>query len=127
MNDMNLSEILFLDLEPLDSDNDQMRIREIGVVLGDFQMKSSSPSSLLKQLEPFPSVYLCGHNLRDFDVNYLERTSLNTLTKHLPIIDTLELSLLFFSEATHHKLPKPYKNNDSYRVSDPLEDSILTK
>ena len=127
MSAINTNNILFLDLEPYNSDKDQKRIREIGVVIDNFQHKQASPEKLLEQLKPYNSIFLCGHNLRKFDYQYLTQTALNPLVRDLNIIDTLELSLLFFSENTLHKLPKSYKDNDPNGINDPLKDALITK
>jgi ATP-dependent DNA helicase RecQ len=127
VSDININKVLFLDLEPFDSDKYQKRIREIGVVIEKFQLKHASAGKLFEQLEPYKPIFLCGHNLRKFDCSYLNNSALNPLIQNLGIIDTLELSLLFFSENTLHKLPKSYKDKDTNRVNDPLKDAILTK
>jgi len=119
--------ILFLDLEPLNSDKDEKPIREIGVVIDDFQQKQASPGKLFEQLQSYKPEFLCGHNLRKFDYHYLTETALNPLVRDMGIIDTLELSLLLFSENTLHKLPKSYKDNDPNGVNDPLKDALITK
>ncbi|MCU7940651.1 MAG: RecQ family ATP-dependent DNA helicase [gamma proteobacterium symbiont of Bathyaustriella thionipta] len=127
MSTIDINDILFLDLEPFNSDKDQKRIREIGVLIDDFQQKHASPGKLLEQLQSYNPVFLCGHNLRKFDYQYLTQTTLNPLVHNLGIIDTLELSLLFFSENTLHKLPKSYKDNDPNGVNNPLEDALISK
>ena len=127
MSNINTNQVLFLDLEPFDSDKDHKRIREIGVVIEDCQLKHTSAGNLVEQLQSYKPTYLCGHNLRKFDCSYLSNSAFNPLIQHLGIIDTLELSLLFFSENTLHKLPKSYKDKDPNGVNDPLKDAILTK
>ncbi|MCU7800623.1 MAG: hypothetical protein KZQ70_10870, partial [gamma proteobacterium symbiont of Lucinoma myriamae] len=127
MSTINTNHILYLDLEPFNSDKDNKRIREIGVVIDDFQQKHNSPGKLFEQLQSYLPVFLCGHNLRKFDYQYLTETALNPLIHDMGIIDTLELSLLFFSENTLHKLPKSYKDNDPNGVSDPLQDALITR
>ncbi len=127
MSTINTNYILYLDLEPFNSDKDNKRIREIGVVIDDFQQKNNSPGKLFEQLQSYKPVFLCGHNLRKFDYQYLTETALNPLVHDMGIIDTLELSLLFFSENTLHKLPKSYKDNDPSGVSDPLKDALITR
>lgn len=127
MDTIDTNRILFLDLEPLNSDNERKKIREIGVVIDDFQKKDSSPKKILSQIQPYNPIYLCGHNLRKFDYHYLTQTAMSSLVQDIEIIDTLELSLLFFSEKTLHKLPKAYKDNDKNKTNDPLEDARITK
>ena len=122
-----LSQILFLDLEPLNSDQHNKSIRETGVVLDDLQLKSHSVKILADRMASYRPVYLCGHNLRSFDYQYLLNSPLASLVTHLEIIDTLELSLLFFSENTLHKLPKSYQENDPNKTNDPLQDALITR
>ncbi len=122
-----LSQILFLDLEPFNSDQHNKTIRETGIVLDDLQLKSNSVKILAERISSYQPVYLCGHNLRSFDYHYLLNSSLASLVTHLEIIDTLELSLLFFSENTLHKLPKSYKENDPNKTNDPLQDALITR
>ncbi|WDP89332.1 MAG: RecQ family ATP-dependent DNA helicase [Desulfobacter sp.] len=117
--------ILYLDLEPLN--NDAKTIREIGVVIGHYQYKSGSASQIFELIEPYQPQYLCGHNIRAFDYHYLMETRLSQLIQDLEVIDTLDLSLLFFNEKTLHKLPKAYKADDPERISDPLEDAKITR
>ncbi len=121
-----IHQILFLDLEPLNSDQYKRSIRETGIVLGDLQFKSNSAEHIANSISTYQPVYLCGHNLRVFDYHYLLNSALAPLVKQLKIIDTLELSLLFFSENTLHKLPKTYKENDPNKTNDPLHDALLT-
>lgn len=117
--------ILYLDLEPLN--NDAKKIREIGVVIDYVQYKSGSASQILEQIDHYQPQFLCGHNLRSFDYHYLMETQLSAFIQDLEIIDTLELSLLFFNEKTLHKLPKAYKADDPHQISDPLKDAIITR
>lgn len=117
--------ILYLDLEPLN--NDGKKIREIGVVIDYVQYKSSSASQILEQINHYQPLFLCGHNIRFFDYHYLLETALAEYIKNLVIIDTLELSLLFFNEKTLHKLPKAYKDDDPQQISDPLKDALITR
>jgi len=116
--------ILYLDLEPYNQDK---TIREIGIVIDCKGYKSTSPSKILKFIQQHNPKFLCGHNLRFFDYQFLKETCLNSVIEDLQIIDTLELSLLFFSEKTIHKLPKSYKESDKHRTNDPLKDAIITR
>lgn len=117
--------ILYLDLEPFN--NDARKIREIGVIIDHYEYKSPSPSLIVQLIEPYQPQFLCGHNIREFDYNYLMDTSLALIIRKLEIIDTLDLSLLFFSEKNLHKLEKDYKADTPQSRSDPLEDAKLTR
>ncbi len=125
MNQIETDHILFLDLEPLGSGGE--KVREIGVVVGDYQQKGGSPKTLVERILPYRPTILCGHNLRKFDYSYLQTTAFLPLIHDISIVDTLELSLLFFSEETLHKLPKPYKDDDPSSTNDPLQDALITK
>lgn len=82
---------------------------------------------MFEQIQSYQPEFLCGHNLRKFDYQYLIERGLTPFVRDLGIIDTLELSLLFFSEKTLHKLPKSYKDDDPNGVNDPLKDALITK
>ncbi len=125
MNQVETDHILFLDLEPYDSNGE--KVREIGVVVGDYQQKAGSSKALVDRIQPYHPTILCGHNLRKFDYPFLEKTAFLPLIHDISIVDTLELSLLLFSEETLHKLPKSYKEKDPSSTNDPLQDAIVTK
>jgi ATP-dependent DNA helicase RecQ len=67
---------------------------------------------------------LCGHNFRRFDQLHLLRQwpELGSL----PIVDTLELSVLAFPLEPSQRLHKDYKLSD-YASNDPLEDARATR
>ena len=67
---------------------------------------------------------LCGHNIRRFDQLYLNQKWADLAT--LPIIDTLELSVLAFPLQPSHKLHKDYKPSQ-YASNHPLEDARATR
>lgn len=125
MNQVETDHILFLDLEPYDSNGE--KVREIGVVVGDYQQKSGSSKYLVDRIQPYHPTILCGHNLRKFDYPFLEKTAFLPLIHDISIVDTLELSLLLFSEETLHKLPKSYKEKGPSSTNDPLQDALVTK
>lgn len=67
---------------------------------------------------------LCGHNIRRFDSLHLTRTWPDLAL--LPVIDTLELSVLAFPLQSSHKLHKDYKPSQ-YASNHPLEDTRATR
>lgn len=67
---------------------------------------------------------LCGHNFRRFDHAYLLRQWPELVS--LPIVDTLELSVLAFPLEPSQRLHKDYKLSD-YASNDPLEDARATR
>lgn len=67
---------------------------------------------------------LCGHNFRRFDQLHLLRQWPEL--ESLPIVDTLELSVLAFPLEPSQRLHKDYKLSD-YASNDPLEDARATR
>ncbi len=116
--------ILYLDLEISSSG----KIGEIGLVTGERALRTVSieeaKSFIWEDREKIE--YLAGHNLVDFDLGYLQKSSLWPLLEEVPLIDTLPISLLLFNEKSFHRLPKRYKNEDDFR-NDPLKDAQLTR
>jgi len=117
-----VNDIIFLDIEA----TDKGKIKELGLVLGDKELKTYSISKINSFLERYPCKFICGHNFIDFDREILTSTSIDGSLVDFDIIDTLPLSLLFFNEKTHHNLPKNYKSEDNFK-NDPVEDSKITQ
>ena len=118
----NIQNILFIDLEVSKS---KKVIEEIGLVLLDKELKTSSVVQSKNFIEGYKPTYIAGHNFIDFDLKYIQETSLYQNVKDCYIIDTLPLSLLLFSEKTVHSLPKNYKSEDDFK-NNPVEDSKIT-
>ena len=81
----------------------------------------------LKRVATFTGI---GGNFKMVWVATLHRNQWQPCTgirNDISIVDTLELSLLFFSEETLHKLPKSYKEKDPSSTNDPLQDALVTK
>ncbi|BBG65330.1 ATP-dependent DNA helicase RecQ [Hydrogenimonas sp.] len=122
---VNDRKILYLDIE---TDRKGKNLYEIGVLCGTRGYSSSSPQMISTFIRHCSHAeYLCGHNLFDHDLSYINQHSklFHDLSR-FRIIDTLPLSLLFFSEKTHHALPKVYKSEDDF-VNDPIKDCELTR
>ncbi|NPA03271.1 MAG: ATP-dependent DNA helicase RecQ, partial [Epsilonproteobacteria bacterium] len=118
---MFVDKILFLDLEV----NRNEKIEEIGLVIGEERLRTSSLAKAKEFILLHNPKLLVGHNLFKFDNLYLKSSKLSFLTL-LPSLDTLPISLLLFSEKTFHSLPKEYKDEDNF-FNDPLKDALLTK
>jgi len=121
-NDNAVDDIVFFDIEATTSG----LIKELGLVLGEKQLNTTSLSKVKNFLETSHSSFICGHNFIDFDRELLKTTSLYRILADYSIIDTLPLSLLFFNEKTHHNLPKNYKSEDDFK-NDPVKDSKITR
>jgi len=114
--------IIFLDLEV---EVKSKKIRELGMVYKDRTLKSTGIQESVNFMKLCQARYICGHNFIDFDLEILKDTTFyHALRSHI-FIDTLPLSLLFFSEKSVHALPKNYKSEDDFK-NDPVEDSKLT-
>jgi ATP-dependent DNA helicase RecQ len=119
---MNTKELLFIDLE-VDYDK---KIRDLGIVLDDLSLHTSSLQEVYSLIENNSAQYIIGHNIIKFDKEFLLQSSLNPLLKDKIFVDTLPVSLLLFNEKTFHSLPKNYKDEDNF-VNDPLKDALLCK
>ena len=115
--------ILYIDLEV---NRQTKKIDEIGLLCGEHSLKTSNFLEAQEFIQSIDAKYLCGHNIVDFDLDYLKTSSLYRFVQHLEVIDTLPLSLLLFNEKTHHSLPKNYKSEDDFK-NDPLEDAKITQ
>ena len=114
--------ILFLDLETTNSGD----IKEIGLVYGERELKTTSLSDVKQFIEEYDPAFIAGHNFVTFDQKMLQETALMPILETKVIIDTLPISLLLFNERTFHHLPKSYKNEDNF-LNDPVEDSKLSR
>jgi len=72
------------------------------------------------------SQYLCGHNIFQHDLKYLEAAIRHSDLKHLNYIDTLFLSPLLFPARPYHALLKDDKLQTE-DINNPLNDSIKAK
>lgn len=114
--------ILFLDLETTNSGD----IKEIGLVYGERELKTTSLSDVKHFIEEYDPPFIAGHNFVTFDQKMLKETALMPILETKVIIDTLPISLLLFNERTFHHLPKSYKSEDNF-LNDPVEDSKLSR
>ncbi|PWT95846.1 MAG: RecQ family ATP-dependent DNA helicase [Bacteroidetes bacterium] len=70
--------------------------------------------------------FLCGHNIFNHDLKYIQNALINARIDSKNIIDTLHLSPLLFPTKPYHKLLKDDKL-DPEETSNPLNDSIKAK
>ena len=92
---------IFLDLEVYKKTK---KIKEFGLIYKDDELKTSSLQEVKEFIKKCDSLYICGHNLIDFDLEILKETSLYQDIQDFSFIDTLPLSLLLFNEKTVHSL-----------------------
>ncbi len=70
--------------------------------------------------------FICGHNIFNHDLKYIQKAVSDAEINSANIIDTLFLSSLLFPSKPYHALGKDYKSQ--YEESNsPLNDSIITK
>lgn len=117
-----MTDTLFLDLETSNSGY----IKEIGLVYGEKELKTTSLSEVKQFIEEYDPPFIAGHNIIIFDREILKKTPLMPIIEMKLLIDTLPISLLLFNEKTFHHLPKNYKNEDNF-LNDPIEDSKLSR
>ena len=114
--------VLYIDLEVTSGE----KIAETGLVCAERELRTGSLTEAAEFLQSLSFDAVCGHNIVDFDRAYLQDSSLGSLLSDKPLIDTLPVSLLLFSQKTFHALPKAYKKEDDFR-NNPLEDAKLTR
>ncbi|WP_163398346.1 RecQ family ATP-dependent DNA helicase [Flavobacterium fluviatile] len=84
-------------------------------------------SSLLDFIEFLKgSEYICGHNILNHDIKYIEKAVFDACINPLNIIDTLYLSPLLFPTKPYHALLKDDKLQTE-DTSNPLNDSIKAR
>ncbi len=117
-----IDNVIFLDIEA----TTRAQIKELGVVWRDNTLKSTSVTDIDIFIQNTNKSFICGHNFIRFDMDILKETKLYQRLQNYIIIDTLPISLLFFSEKSMHSLPKNYKNEDDFK-NNPVEDSKITR
>jgi ATP-dependent DNA helicase RecQ len=117
---MNAEEIVFIDAEiALNGD----KILDIGAVKGNGQeFHSNLPQDFSVFLRG--SKYVCGHNILNHDLKYLEKEIAKCGAKHF--IDTLYLSPLMFPKKPYHHLVKDDKLTAD-ELNNPLNDAKKAK
>ena len=118
-----MADIVFVDTEVSPQDN---KVKDIGAVRTKLKVHSVNGSEFhgagLQSFESFASgaVFLCGHNLIDFDIKYLNGNIEKTGIKSF--IDTLYLSPILFPRKPYHRLVKDEKLLVD-ELNNPLNDS----
>ncbi|MDO0826026.1 RecQ family ATP-dependent DNA helicase [Desulfosporosinus nitroreducens] len=119
---MNLKPIVFIDteIEPKSG-----KILDIGGVKG---VGSSFHSNSMVDFAKFlyGSEYVCGHNIFNHDLKYIQNALIDAGIDDTNIIDTLFLSPLLFPAKPYHKLLKDDKLQTE-DTNNPLNDSIKAK
>jgi len=101
------------------------RIADIGGVLENGRtFHSSSVSDFISFLRE--SRFICGHNLLNHDMNYIQQAVQSAGIHSSRIIDTLHLSALLFPAKPYHKLVKDDKLQTE-EMNNPLNDAIKAK
>jgi ATP-dependent DNA helicase RecQ len=118
---MNLPPIAFVDTE-IDSRD---RIVDIGSVKTDeshfHQNSLGALTAFLRGVK-----YVCGHNIFQHDLRYIDKAVRNANVDLSNIVDTLYLSPLFFPQKADYKLAKDDKM-EAEEVNNPLNDAIKAK
>ena len=104
------------------------RIRDIGAIRGERELRLREPESsgqALDRLAEFArgARFVVGHNLVAHDRRFIEIHRPDAELLRLPIVDTLYLAPLAFPQRPYHKLVKDYKL--AGERSDPVADSRL--
>lgn len=101
------------------------KILDIGSINGDGNsFHSNSISDFIKFLNG--TDFICGHNIINHDLLYIQKPVIDAKVSSANIIDTLFLSPLLFPAKPYHALGKDYKLQLEESNS-PLNDSIITK
>ncbi len=117
-----MKSITFFDTE---IEPNRRRILDIGSVKGDgSSFHSNSLADFIKFLHG--SEYLCGHNIFNHDLKYIQNTINAAGINNLKYIDTLYLSPLLFLCRPYHSLVKDDKLQTE-DINNPLNDSLKAK
>ena len=108
-------------------------IRALGAVRADtdesLTHSGGGLTTALKKLDDLAegASFILGHNLIDFDLQYLRAAKPNLRLLKLPVVDTLRLSPLAFPRNPYHRLVKHYQDGGLRRgrINDPELDSRL--
>src|SRR5688572_19324900 len=117
-----MNKIAFVDTE---IDSRSGRILDIGCIRGDGNsFHSSSITEFIKFLNG--THFICGHNIFNHDLKYIQKAVTDAGVVSANIIDTLFLSPLLFPTKPYHALLKDDKLQ-SEDINNPLNDSIKAK
>lgn len=117
-----MKSIVFFDTE---IEPNKRKILDIGSVKGDgCSFHSNSLADFIKFLHG--SEYVCGHNIFNHDLKYIQSTINAAGINNLKYIDTLYLSPLLFPNKPYHALLKDDKLQTE-EINNPLNDSIKAR
>ncbi|MEN6460525.1 MAG: RecQ family ATP-dependent DNA helicase [Syntrophomonas sp.] len=117
-----MKSIAFIDteIEPISG-----RVLDIGCIKADgSSFHSNSMASFIKFLDG--SSYVCGHNIFNHDLKYIQDAVITADINNSHIVDTLFLSPLLFPTKPYHALLKDDKLQTE-DINNPLNDSIKAK
>ena len=117
-----MSTIAFIDTE---TDQTGRRLLDVGGIRSD---GNTFHACVLSDFVEFlrGSEYVCGHNILDHDLKYLDAQILEAGVKPGNVIDTLYLSPLLFPKKPYHSLLKNDKLQTD-ELNNPLNDSIKAR
>lgn len=117
-----MSRIAFIDTEV---DQNSKKILDIGAIKSD---GNSFHGNSMNDFGKFLSntEFVCGHNILNHDLGYLQNSQARNLINSKLIIDTLYLSPLLFPSKPYHSLLKDDKLQTE-DINNPLNDSIKAK
>jgi ATP-dependent DNA helicase RecQ len=117
-----MNSIAFIDTE-IDPKN--RKVIDIGAIKGDgSSFHNVSITEFIKFLDE--TEFICGHNIFNHDLKYIEQAFIDAKINTQNIIDTLYLSPLLFPTEPYHKLLKDDKLQTE-DLNNPLNDSIKAK
>jgi ATP-dependent DNA helicase RecQ len=113
----NVNHVVFFDLEV----SSEGKIKDIGALYSDGR---TFHGGSLEQFCEFVrgAHFVCGHNIFNYDLPFVERSLREKGILNFGVIDTLYLSPLLFPKNPYHKLVKDDKLDPS-QVSNPINDS----
>lgn len=116
-----MTKIVFIDTEV---DVKSKKILDVGGTTDSgLRLHSNSVSELLNFISQME--YVCGHNIINHDLPYIEKST-NRVLSNIKIIDTLYLSPLLFPGKPYHALLKDDKLQTE-ELNNPLNDAIKAK
>ena len=119
---MNINSITFIDVE---IEPNSGNIIDVGSVKGDgSSFHSNSVAAFIEYLHG--TQYICGHNILNHDLKYIQDAINAAGLNHVHFIDTLFLSPLMFPARPYHSLLKDDKLQTE-DANNPLNDSIKAK
>jgi ATP-dependent DNA helicase RecQ len=117
-----MSSIAFIDIEVSQKLD---KVLDIGVIKDNGNsFHSSSNSEFISFING--TRFICGHNILNHDLKYLQKALSNSGLIHFKVIDTLYLSPLLFPMRPYHHLLKDDKLQ-SEELNNPLNDSIKAR